>query len=42
MEAIARLLGSKVGMVVDNGDTNASSIRTIDLEIRNYDEVEFG
>ena len=42
LEAIARLLGSKVGMVVDNGDTNASSIRTIDLEIRNYDEVEFG
>ena len=42
MEAVAILLGNKAGLVVDRDDTNASSIRSIDLDIRDYDEVEFG
>ena len=42
MEALALLLGKKGGLVVDNGDTNPSSLRSIDLDIVNYDEVEFG
>ena len=42
LEALALLLGKKGGLVVDNGDTNPSSLRSIDLDIVNYDEVEFG
>ena len=41
MEAVARLLRGKGSLMVENAE-NASSIRSIDLEIRNYDEVEFG